>query len=61
MKTCLYGPLDYAKTLKLQLRVGDVDLPERRNMYTSCREEEEDAQMWPCGKAKESRSHTVGV
>ena len=30
MKTCLHGPMDYAKTLKLRFRVGDLDLPERR-------------------------------
>ena len=29
MKTYLHGPTDYAKTLKLQLRLGDLDLPER--------------------------------
>ena len=32
MKTYLYGPTDFAKTLTLQFRVGDLDLPERRNM-----------------------------
>ena len=30
MKTYLHGPMDYAKTLKLRFRVGDLDLPERR-------------------------------
>ena len=43
-------PMDYAKTLNLQFRVGDLDLPERRKTYASSREEE-DAQMCPCGKA----------
>ena len=39
-------PMNYVKTLKLQSRVGDLDLPERRKTYTSCRQEEgEDAQM----------------
>ena len=52
MKTCLYGSMDYAKTLKLQFRVGDPDLSERRKRYTSNREEE-DAQMCPCGKDRE--------
>ena len=43
------------------IRVGDLDLPERRKRYTSSREEEEsDAQMCPCGKAIESRTHIVG-
>ena len=43
MKTCLHGPMVYVKTLKLRLRVGDLDLPERRKRYSSRREEEEDA------------------
>ena len=30
MKTYLHGPMDYAKTLKLRFRVGDLDLPESR-------------------------------
>ena len=59
MKNYLQGPMDDAKTLQLQLRVGDLDLPERMR-YTSSREEEEDAQMCPCGKAKESRTHIRG-
>ena len=53
MKTYLRGPIDYAKTLKLQFRVGDLDLPERRKRYASSREGEEIAQMCPCGKAVE--------
>ena len=50
MKTCLHGPMDYAKTLKL---------PERRKRHASSWEEE-DVQMCPCGKAVESRTHIVG-
>ena len=38
MKTYLQGPMDYAKKLKLQFRLGDLDLPERRKRYTSSRE-----------------------
>ena len=34
MKTCLHGPMVYVKTLKLRLRVGDLDLPERRKRYS---------------------------
>ena len=30
MKTYLHGRIDYAETLKLRFRVGDLDLPERR-------------------------------
>ena len=58
----MHGPMDYAKTLKLRFRVGDLGLPERRNRsYTSSRGEEEgDAQMCSCGKAVESRTHIVG-
>ena len=32
MKTYLHGPMDYTKMLKLRLRVGDLDLPERRGI-----------------------------
>ena len=32
MKAYVHGPLGYVKTLKLQLRVGDLDLPERRGI-----------------------------
>ena len=32
MKTYLHCPMDYAKTLKLRFRVGDLDLPERRGI-----------------------------
>ena len=61
LKTYLHGPMDYAKTLELRFRAGDPDLPERRRRYTSSRgEEEEGAQIWPCGKAAESRIHMVG-
>ena len=61
MKACLHGPVDFATVLKLRFRVGGLDLPERRKRYTGSRDEEEvDAQMCPCGKAIESRTHTVG-
>ena len=30
VKTYLHGPMDFARTLKLRFRVGDLDLPERR-------------------------------
>ena len=46
MKTYLHGPVDYAKTVKLWFRVGDLDLPERRKRYaryaSSWEEEEEE-------------------
>ena len=32
MKTYLHGPMDYAKKLKLRFRIGDLDLPERRDI-----------------------------
>ena len=53
--------MDYAKKLNLRFRVGDLDLPERRKIYTSSREEEDVAtNMRPCGIAIESRPHIVG-
>ena len=53
--------MDYAKSLKLRFHVRDLDLPKRRKRYTcSQREEEEHAQMCPCGKAVESITHLVG-
>ena len=33
--------------------------PARNKRSTSSREEEEDAQMCPCGRAKESRTHVI--
>ena len=46
-------PNGLREMLKLRFRVRDRDLPERRKRYTSRREEDEvDAQMCPCGKAK---------
>ena len=59
MKTCLHGPMDYAKKLKLRFRVGDLDLPERRNMYPSRREEDVVTHMCPCGTTIESRTPIV--
>ena len=32
MKAYLHGPMDYAKKLKLRFRVGDLDLPEIRDI-----------------------------
>ena len=32
IKTYVHGPMDYAKTLKLRFRVGDLDLPERKGI-----------------------------
>ena len=54
--------MDAAKNLKLRFRVGDLDLPERRQRYTSSRVEEVDKQNCPsmaCGKTIESRTHIV--
>ena len=56
-----HGSMDYAETLKLRFRVGGLDVPERRNKYTSSREkEDEDAQKCPCGEAVESRTQMLG-
>ena len=61
MKAYLHGPMDAAKNLKLGFRVGDVDLPERRKIFTSIRVEEEvaDKPNCSCGKSTESRTHIV--
>ena len=60
MKTYLQGPMDYAKTLKLRFLVGDLDQPGRKRYTGSREEEEDDAQMCPCGKAMESKTHIAG-
>ena len=40
--------------------MGDLDLPERRQRFTTTRVEEEvDKQNCPCGKAKERKTHIV--
>ena len=53
-------PNELHEMLKLRFRAGDLDLLEKRKRYTSSREEEEiNAQMCPCGKAIESRSHEM--
>ena len=59
--TYLHDPMDYAKTLHLQLRVGTwtCQKEEKRYQYASSREEE-DAQMCPCSQSKESRTHVEG-
>ena len=61
IKTHLRGPMDLAKTSILRFHVGDLYLPERRNRSTNSRAKEEvDAQMCPCGKAVNSRTHGAG-
>ena len=60
MKTYLHGPVDYAKKLKLPFRVGDLNLPERRERYSSSQEEDVATNMCPCGTTIESRTHIVG-
>ena len=44
----------------MYIRVGDLDLPERRKRYTSSREEDVATNMCPCGTTVESRTHIVG-
>ena len=41
INTYLHGQMDYAKKLKLRFRVGDLDLPERKKICASSREEED--------------------
>ena len=58
INTYFHRPIYFAKTLKLRFRVGGLDLSERRR-HTSSREEEEvDAQMCPCDKARKRETHT---
>ena len=45
---------------KLRVRVGDLDLPERRKRFTSSRKEDMATNMCPCGTTTESRTHIVG-
>ena len=60
MKTYLHGPMDYAKKLKLRFRVGILDLPKTRKIYTSSRKEEDVAtNMCSCGTTIESWTHRV--
>ena len=55
------GPLDFAETLKLRFLCRWPEPARKKKEYTTVREEEEvDAQMCPCGKAIESRTHIVG-
>ena len=60
MKTYLHGPKDYGKKVKLRFRVGDLDLPERRKIYTNDREEGDVASnTCPCGTTLDRRTHVV--
>ena len=59
--TYLHVPVDYAKQLKLRCRVGYLDLPERRNIRTSSRGEEDvDTHLCLCGTTIESRTRIIG-
>ena len=61
MKGYLHSPMDYAKTLKLRFRVGDLDLPERRKRRTGSRAGGvEGVQSFPYGNADETRSYILG-
>ena len=53
--------MDFAKTLKLRFRVGDLELPKRRKRNTISRGEEEvHAQVCPCGETVEGRTQILG-
>ena len=64
MRARLYGPVDYAKTLKLPVRVGNLDLPERKRC-TSSREEDEMRKIDQCDREKcstlDNSKKTVGI
>ena len=54
IKSYLHSPMDFAKTLKLRFRVGDLELARKKKevpgIPVRSREEEEiDAHMCPCG------------
>ena len=51
--------MDYAKTLKLRLRVGDLDLLQRRNKHNGSREKEQDHKC-DLGARQLSSTHIVG-
>ena len=53
LNTYLHGPTDYAKTIKLELRVGDLDLPERTKSYISSRARREN--MHRCALVAEQK------
>lgn len=60
MNAYLHGSLDYAKNLKMRLRVGDLDLPEGMTGYAGgLVEEGVDVQICPYDKAIQSRFHLV--
>ena len=58
MKTCLHGPMNYAKQLELRFRVGDLDLPERRDIPVVERRTWL-PNMCPCCTTIQSRTHIV--
>lgn len=53
MKTYLHSPVDAARKIKLQFRVGGLDPPGRKRYTGRQVEEEVDAQNRPCGKVME--------
>ena len=50
MKTYLHGAMDYVKTMKLRIRVGDLDLPERRGIPVVGRRK--DVPLWQGNRAE---------
>ena len=61
-KEYFQGLVDFVKTLKLRLRIKDLDLPERKTRHTRSREEEDILYEMMClwGKAMKSNTHTEG-
>ena len=53
MRTYLHCPIDYAKTLKLRFRVGDLDLSERRDIPVVMRRRKT---MHRCGLVTKQKS-----
>ena len=56
MKTFLHGPMAYAIG---RFCVEDLDMPERRKAYASCRVEEENkARRCPCDDVEDNITHS---
>ena len=59
MKTYLHDPMDYTRKDETTISC-DLDLPERRKIYTSSREKEDvDAHTCPCDTTMENTANIV--
>ena len=58
MKTYLHGPMDYAKTLKLQFRVLDLYLQEERGMPVVGKRRKKTRRWALVAKAEDNITHS---